>query len=351
MFDWKSMNISKILYHYNLVNSMSSGVCLCPRHENDGLPHKPSCKIYRNFDKDVIVCHGGCTNENGNRLCLDNISLIAELEGLDCCSDFKEICILLEKLDNLYTDDFDGEKVNKNIINYRTTETIEPKEIKKTTLYDILFNSTGSKTFDELHQEKKYFLDDYFNKRSILIDKCRDVLEENNIIIKHNYYKSENSVIFFDTNWKFGVKRKIDDYLKGKVYKEDEHLYDVIDYVRYFKIKGGSNVVVFESMHDALALYSHMKHPEHFTFVALNSAANAKMFIDKERELLQNADNILLLVDNDQGGETAIKMFNAKCPKPFKDIRKFLKGANDICDFFNKNKYIRVEMEDLLNYE
>jgi hypothetical protein len=345
-FNWKDLNINKVCMYYNLCDDLEAEWVLCPEHENDGLKHKPSCKVYHNSDKDVIICFGGCTNKNGKRLCLDNISLVGLLEGLD--HEDKEECFeILKILEDI--DKWDESEVLKGSIKIKKTTTT--KKVSTTTskvdMYKILYDC--SKSIHELHLENKYFIDDYLNKRGINFDKCKDVLELNNIELRHNYYNNENSLILFDKTHKFAIKRKIDDYLKDKTYNKDDIKYQNINPVHYSKIEGSKdNIILFESFYDLLALYSHLKHPEDFTFISSNSVSNKHLICEKEKELLENAENVYLLFDNDEAGNVAALFFKTKFNN-IKDIRYKLKSNKDVCEFIKNNLYIRIESEDLLS--
>lgn len=335
-FDWKELDIVKVCMYYGLAEDIDDEWVLCPVHENDDREHKPSCKVYHNDDKDVIVCFGGCTNNKGNRLCLDNISLIAELEGLDQQTDFLEIIDILKEIDS-------WEKVKTNKI--RKRENI--KKIETKDMYELLYSC--SKTIHDLHLENKYFVDNYLNQRGIIYDKCKDALEKSNLEFRHNYYKNENSLILFDTNHKFAIKRKIDDYLYGKSYNKDDCKYQNINSPYYSKIGNNrNNIILFESFYDLLALYSHIKNPELFTFISSNSTSNKHLIYIKERELLENANNVFLLFDNDTSGDKAAEFFKEKLNN-VKDIRNKLNGCKDVCDYIKSNLYIRIKNEDIIN--
>lgn len=343
-FNWKNLNIVKVCMYYTLTDDLEAEWVLCPEHENDGLKHKPSCKVYHNNDKDVIICFGGCTNPNGKRLCLDNISLVALLEGLDQQEEYFEIMKILEEIDK-----WDESEVLKGSI--KTKE--KPKKLKTTNnetkkdMYKLLYDC--SKSIHELHSENKYFIDDYLNQRGIIYNKCEEALNANNLELRHNYYNNENSLILFDKNNKFAIKRKIDDYLKNRKYNKDDLKYQNINPIFYSKINGSKdNIILFESFYDLLSLYSHLKNPEEFTFISSNSASNKHWIYEKEKDLLANARNVFTLFDNDEAGNVATLYFQSKLHN-IKDIRYKLGENKDVCEYIKKNLYIRIKSEDLIN--
>lgn len=346
-FDWKKVNIVKVCMYYGLADNIDSEWVLCPEHENDGREHSPSCKVYHNTDKDVIICFGGCYQKNGKRLCLDNISLVATLEGLD--QEDKEECIeilkILEEVDN-----WNETSINKASVKIReSSKVVSSHSSPKSNLdmYKLLYDC--SKSIHQLHTENKFFIDDYLNQRGINYNKCKEALEKNNLELRHNYYKNENSLILFDKVHNFAIKRKIDDYINGKVYDKKDYKYMNINPVHYSKIDGNKdNIIVFESFYDLLALYSHLKNPEDFTFISANSVSNISLIINEERNLLRDAKNIFLLVDNDDGGDGAVNKFRFFVPKS-KDIRYKMDNNKDVCEYIKNNLYIRIDSEVILN--
>ena len=341
-FNWKDLNINKVCMYYGLTDDLEAEWVLCPEHENDGLPHKPSCKVYHNDDKDVIICFGGCTNSNGKRLCLDNISLVSLVEGLDQQEEYFEIMKILEEIDS-----WDESEISKGSIKTKSKSIRTPKKENKDKkdMYKLLYDC--SKSIHDLHLENKYFVDDYLNQRGINYSKCEDVLNLNNIELRHNYYNNENSIILFDKVHNFAIKRKIDDYLKNKKYNKDELKYQNINPVYYSKIEGNKdNVILFESFYDLLALYTHLKNPEEFTYISSNSVSNKHLIYNKEKELLENSKNIFILFDNDEPGNVATLFFKSKFSN-VKDIRYKLEGSKDVCEYIKKNLYIRIKSEDL----
>lgn len=360
-FNWKSVDIMKVAMYYGLCDGEKDNWCFCPVHELDGQAHKPSCKLYKNTDKDVLICYGGCTNKKGTRLCLDSLSLVGAVEKLDSTDNYDCVEILnkLEMIDSLEEFNIgDGLKDKKRLPTLHEKCTFKTETSKTDDNYFEYMLET-SKDAHQLREEKKYYLDNYFNKRGIIYDKCEEALKLNHIEIKHKYSKGENYIIMFDLVRQFGIKRKIDDYLNGKTYSKGEIKYSNINNVNYSLIKGDKkNIVIFESFYDLLALYSHLKNPSDFAFISINSVSNYKKVADSCHSLFEKADNIFFLTDNDDAGTKVIDNFRNYFKEErqtelnnIKDIRYKLDGCKDVCDYIKSHPYIRIESESIKDDE
>lgn len=347
-FDWKKVNILKICLYYCLCNTLDDEWVLCPRHERDGKAHHPSCKVYHNNDKDVLTCWGGCKNKNGKNACFDNISLVAELEGLDNQKDFKEILIKIQAIDKLYDKNIDYNIKNNNILK---DNKIDKKE-EKTNIDKFDLNYKLSRNIHALHDNNEHYLDDFFNSRAIIFKKCEDVLNRQYLEFRHQFKtikndngeikEIQNYIIFFDKVNKFAIKRRIDDICFNIVIDHKDR-YRNIGNIKHTIIRGNKdNVIIFEGLYDLLSLYTHTKNPNNYTWISLNSISNDDKFISKSRKGLEQAKKIYIMTDNDEAGSKCCENFLNKF-KQAKDIRYLFKDYNDVCDSIKNKHYIKLE--------
>lgn len=331
----KKIDLRIILEYYNR-GSRDGEWFLCPSKNHKD--HKPSCKYYE--ESNTITCFV-CVDDNGKRKNWDIFKLYAEINDLDNKKDFHKICCELTYLINDILD-------SKEVIRLIEDNNIYNKKQKedKDYLKDIEIRINNSKTISQLHKEKKFFLDVYLNKRCIDYKKIKEILELNNIEIRHNYYNNINSILI-NINNKLILQRQIEDYLKDD--KNADNKKFNIGKTDISIIKGdiqAKNLIIFEGIYDLLSFMSNCNSdPRNYTYVCLNSVNNTKKlfdYIENNLEEFEFIEKVLILTDDDEPG----RQCNKKIKEYFDDldIQAFstsYEGYKDFNDYIiNKKKVL-----------
>lgn len=336
-----NIDIRKILASYGLGEEDGEWFhCPNPNHKDT----HPSAHYTNNEYCRNAICCFTCPDIDYDKecICYDTIQVWAMLNNLDKKKDYVRICKELIAFDE---DNYiEYKEANKDIDNtYKETKKVKTDEDYQK---DIEYIKSKSKSIHDLHNEHKFFLDNYLNKRAINYEKIKPFLEKFNVTIRHRYLNNINRC-YIDINDKLILSREIEDYLKN----DDTKAHQKQNFGRanfsYFN-NNSKTLLVFEGFYDLLSYLSNTTKSKEDLFLnnylVLNSTKTLKKFLeyDYENNILLNLDFVVLLLDNDAEGKKATNRLIEELEEVSTDyeVDSILEKNNvkDVNEYFIKQK-------------
>lgn len=272
--------------------------------------------------KNCIVCFS-CPDVRKKQVnIIDNIKLVQYKTGK---RDFVSIINFLIDFANGNPESIIPEKkIIKTVEEYKEEE---KKKIDVDNIYENIVNLWRSKSesIHDLHTEKKFFLDKYFQKRAIKYERIKPFLEKNNIEIRHIFIKDVNSCLIFIGD-KQMLQRQIEDYLQDN--EKAPHDKYVKGHNTYTYLNNNNkDLMIFEGFYDFLSYLSIMEVDDYDKndFVILNSVKNVSRLL-KEQDL-EKYKMVGVFTDNDPAGIEAAEEIKESLNKP--NVIFYLPKNND----------------------
>lgn len=317
----KEVDIREVMHHFGEFED-KEGKFICPNPEHND--HNPSAQYVKEKTlkdgKKIINCLCCFSCKGGFVNIIDNIQAFAWLSGLDKTNDFIKI---LNELENLNKSEF--KKIEKAEIKTITTNEKEQDE------FDFRVNI--SKNLHQLHLDKNYVVDTYFQRRAINYLRVKGILERNNIEIRHNFFNNINTLYIVDYNKRVIFQRQMEDYLRGKEGAPNEKY--ITGSTTFTYLKNNDNVkvlMIFEGFYDMLSYISYglnIKDVSQIDYISLNSVNNIERNAEELQEIMKKYDLVLTLCDNDPAGAQANKDLKKLCGNRLEFITPYYEDWNE----------------------
>lgn len=349
----ETIDIREIMRVYGL-DTEKENIFYCPNPEHNDIHPSAQYKNDNGFCN-CLVCFSCPDIDAGECKVFDNIQVWAFLNGLDTRKDFVRILNELVEFGNS----------NKCYLEKKPEKVKEEeKEAKKNNAEEIYkkqieFKLNTSKTLHELHLEHKYFLDKYLSMRCVNIEKLKPFLEQQEVEIRHNYYKNVNSCMFYCKKQNLILQRQIEDYLQQTNNAAHGKFNAGKANYCYFKTaENNKDLLIFEGIYDMLSFMSYNMEKEDILrtdYICLNSVNNLSLLTKEQTKIFNNYDNIGIFTDNDDAGVSCSEKIKYWCELidytgTVETYLPFYKDWNlEICCKVEEERQVKEEKRKLKN--